>query len=235
MKKGKIFIIIMLMLIITTAHAQQYDAGISFNIGFPQKEFKENIESNGYGLSGYFGYNFPESPIMVGASAKFLVYGRETRREPLILPVYVDVITTNSIIMGQFMIRLQPPRGYVLPYIDGLAGFSYLTTDTRIEDEDNWDDDDDIASTKIFDDFTFSYGIGYGIQFCVYQNPDVNNFEKDLMGVYIDIGGQYLKGGIAEYLKEGSIEIINDQVVYEKDESSTDISVLKIGVSFKFR
>jgi len=235
MKKGEIFIIIMVILIITTAHAQQYDAGISFNIGFPQKEFKENIESNGYGLSGYFGYNFPESPIMIGASAKFLVYGRETRREPLILPVYVDVITTNSIIMGQFMIRLQPPRGYVLPYIDGLAGFSYLTTDTRIEDEDNWDDDDDIASTKIFDDFTFSYGIGYGIQFCVYQNPDVNNFDKDLMGVYIDIGGQYLKGGIAEYLKEGSIKIINDQVVYETDESSTDISVLKIGVSFKFR
>jgi len=234
MKKSIVFSTMLLLLIITTiVHAQQYDAGMSLNIGFPQKEFKENIESNGYGLSGYFGYNFPESPIIIGASAKFFVYGRETRREPLILPVYVDVTTTNSIIMGQFMIRLQPPRGNFLPYIDGLAGFSYLSTDTRIDD-DSWDDDN-IASTKIFDDFTFSYGIGYGIQFCVYQNQDINNPDKDLMGIYIDVGGQYLKGGIAEYLKEGSIQIINDRVVYETDESSTDISVLKIGVSFKLR
>ncbi|MFO7890629.1 MAG: hypothetical protein R6V04_09850 [bacterium] len=233
MEKRTVLCTVMLLLIMTTfIHAQQYQAGISFDIGFPQKEFKENIESKGYGLSGYFGYNFPESPIIIGASAKFLVYGRETRREPLILPVYVDVTTTNSIIMGQFMIRLQPPRGTVLPYIDGLAGFSYLATDTRIKDND-WDDD--IASTKIFDDFTFSYGIGYGIQFCVYQNPEVNNFEKDLMGVYIDIGGQYLKGGIAQYLKEGSIEIIDDTVIYDTDESSTDISILKIGVSFAFK
>ncbi len=235
MKKQIVFSTMFLMLSITTvAHTQQYRAGISFNIGFPQKEFKENIESNGYGLSGYFGYNFPESPIIIGASAKFLIYGRETRREPLILPVYVDVTTTNSIIMGQFMIRLQPPRGNVLPYIDGLAGFSYLTTDTEIENESDWDGDP-IASTKIFDDFTFSYGIGYGIQFCVYRNPEVNNPDNNLMGVYIDVGGQYLKGGIAEYLKEGSIEIINDQVVYDIDESSTDISILKIGVSFTFR
>ncbi len=236
MKTRTVLGTVMLLLIMTTCiQAQQYQAGISFNVGFPQKEFKENIDANGYGLSGYFGFSFPNSPVIMGASAKFLIYGRETRTEPwskTIPDVFLDVITTNSIIMGQFMIRLQPPSGIILPYIDGLAGFSYLTTDTRIRDQ---GDNEEIASNKIFDDLTFSYGIGYGIQFCVYQNPDVNNPYKKLQGVYIDIGGQYLKGGIAEYLKEGSIEIDeNDNVTYDIEESATDISILKIGVSFAF-
>jgi opacity protein-like surface antigen len=227
--------VMLLLMAFSLVQAQQYQAGVFFNVGFPQKEFKENIENNGYGLSGYFLYNFPYSPISIGAAAKYLIYGRESRREPLIPPVYVDVTTTNSIFMGELMIRLQPPEGYVLPYIDGLMGFSYLTTDTKIEDEDDWDDEP-IATSKIFDDLTFSYGIGYGIQFCLYKNPDVNNLDKDLMAVYLDIGGQYLKGGIAQYLKEGSIEIDeNDNVTYKIEESATDISILKIGVSFAFR
>lgn len=225
--------VLLLLTVTTFAQAQQYQAGVSFNVGFPQNEFKENLDANGYGLSGYFGYNFPNSPVVIGGSLKFLIYGRETWRDKIsVIPV--DVTTTNSIFMGQFMLRLQPPRGTVLPYIDGLAGFSYLTTDTKIDDDD-WDDDP-IASSKIFDDFTFSYGIGYGIQFCVYQNPDVNNPHRDLMGVYIDIGGQYLKGGIAEYLKEGSVKYDeDDNIIYETEESSTDISIIKIGVSFAFK
>ncbi len=234
MKIRQVVCTVMLLLMATSlVQAQHYQAGIFFNVGFPQKEFKENIESNGYGLSGYFLYNFPYSPVSIGAAAKFLIYGRETWEERFVSIVNVDVTTTNSIFMGEFMIRLQPPEGYVLPYIDGLAGFSYLTTDTKITNQRN---NEEIASNKIFDDITFSYGIGYGIQFCVYRNPEVNNLDNDLIGVYLDIGGQYLKGGIAQYLKKGSIEIDeNDNVTYDINESTTDISVLKIGVSFVFR
>lgn len=235
MKRRFFVLVFTTLLLISSALFGQsiFQAGMSFDIGFPQDEFKENIESNGYGISGYFGLNFPQSPLVLGITAKYLIYGMETREEPwspAIPEVSVDVTTTNSIFMTQFFLRIQPSQGKVLPYLDGLAGFSYLTTDTRIKDQGDYEQ---IASSKIFSDFTFSYGVGTGLQFCVYDALEKNK-NNDLMAVYIDVGIQFLKGGIAEYLKEGSIEIDDGDVFYDKKESATDITVMKIGVSFAF-
>jgi hypothetical protein len=45
---------------------------------------------------------------------------------------------------------------------------------------------------------------------------------------------RYLKGGRAEYLKEGSIRIEGDQVLYDVSRSTTDLVTGYIGVSFSF-
>ncbi len=214
-----------------------YQFGGNLTIGLPQGEFGDNVDNVGIGGTGFFAFNFPQSPLAVGASIGFMIYGSETRQEPWILPVYVDVTTTNSILMGHFFLRLQPPRGRILPYFDGLAGFNYLWTDTSIKDEDE-PGGEEIASSRQLSDVTFSYGVGGGLMFRVYQAPERKGIGRQLASVYIDLGLRYLKGGEAEYLREGDIEIVpregDDEVIYHINKSTTDILTIHLGASFAF-
>ena len=172
---------ILAIVLLSTLHVNgqaSFQAGGNFTLGFPQNEFKENIDNLGYGGTGFFAYRFPQSPLLIGASASFLIYGRETREEPFsttIPDVSVDVTTTNSIIMGHLFLRLQPPRGSILPYLDGLFGFNYLSTRTTIENQAN---DEEVASSTNFDDITFSYGAGGGLMIRVYQPPQNESTKK---------------------------------------------------------
>ena len=234
----KIFYSYIILLVLSTpalVYTQtDFQTGAHFSLGFPQNEFKVNVESIGYGLSGYFAYHFPRSPVLIGGSGGFLIYGSETREEPFsttIPDVYVDVTTTNSIIMGHVFFRIQPPYRIVLPYVEGLMGFTYLTTDTRIKDQSNYEE---IASSKNFDDITFSYGAGGGLMIQVYQTPVKMRKLHKLNSVYIDLCVRYLKGGEAKYLKEGSIRMHNGVVLYDVEKSNTDIVTVHIGAIITF-
>ena len=239
MKKSGMLIpsILSVLLLATVGHAQMlFQAGGNLTLGFPQGEFDENVETTGIGGTGFFAVNFPQSPLTVGGSIGFIIYGRETDERPFshtIPDVYVDVTTTNSILQGHLFLRLQPPRGAFLPYLDGLIGFNYLWTETSIEDQDT-PGFDEIASTTQLQDITFSYGVGGGLMFRVYDASAKENKKNDLKAVYVDLGIRYLMGGEAEYLKEGSIEIENGQVYYDISKSTTDILTAHIGVMFAF-
>ncbi|HEX9973109.1 MAG TPA: hypothetical protein VGD14_13645 [bacterium] len=236
MSSGKFFIIVLifvLMPISVTIAQSQFQAGIDFSLGFPQEEFKQNVDNIGFGLSGHFGYQIPHSPILVGTSIGFLIYGRETRREPLsttIPDIVVDVETTNNILTGHLLLRVQPPMqsGIFQPYLEGLFGFHYLWTETKIQD---WDDDDEIGS-KNYDDAAMSYGGGGGVMIRVYQGKKENS--DGTYSVNIDLGARYLFGGEAGYLKEGDIKRENGVVTFTPSKSTTDLVMANIGVTFNF-
>jgi len=204
--------------------------------GLPQGEFKDNVQNNGFDFTGDFLYHFQGSPLLIGASMSYVIYGSETRREPFsytIPDVFVDVTTTNSIIMGNILLRIQGSDGPVIPYGEGILGISYLTTDTRI---DNVSNNEEIASSNNFNDLTYNYGGGAGLKIRVYQNLNKNSApgESDLSAVYIDINYRYLKGGEAEYLKEGSIGYNGTKITYDIKKSTTDINIITIGASLVF-
>lgn len=210
-----------------------FQAGINLSLGFPQEEFKENVDNVGYGLSGHFGYQIPNTPVSIGTSIGFLIYGRETRREPLsttIPDIIVDVETTNNILTGHLLLRVQPSMQSAIlrPYLEGLFGFHYLWTETKIQD---WDDDDEIGS-KNYDDAAMSYGGGGGVMIRVYEGVKENS--DGTFSVNIDLGFRYLYGGEAEYLKEGDIKRENGVVTFTPSKSTTDLLVTNIGVTFNF-
>ena len=223
--------IIFMMVAVAGAQETPFQAGLNVTIGFPQNEFSDNVDHNGYGLSGHFGYNIPNSPLTVGANLGFLIYGSKTRKLPLINElVTVDMTTTNSIFQGHLFLRAQAPQGKARPYIDGLFGFNYFDTSTSINDEDDFDE---IASSHNFSDGTVSYGGGGGIMIQVYEKPEeqVGRY----FNVSVDLGLRYLKGGNARYLKEESITIDeNNKVHYDPKESTTDLMNFYFGVSFGF-
>ncbi len=238
MKKERILLMVIGLLLVNLhlVMAQTpFQAGFSFMSGFPQGEFGENVKNAGVGLSGYFAYQIPRSPLVLGAGLGFLIYGSESRREPLspnIPDIVVTVETTNNIFTGHVLARIQPidNRAAIRPYLEGLFGFHYLWTETRLKDS-GWYDGHNISS-KNYDDGALSYGGGAGLMFRVYQGRKENS--GGIYSVNIDVGMRYLFGGEATYLKEGDIRRETNQVIYSPSRSKTDLLTAGLGVSFSF-
>ena len=210
--------------------------GVHFTVASPQGEFRDNVDRNGYGISGNGMIRMGLLPMKLGLELGYVRYGSESRREPLsttIPDVTVNVQNDNNIFLGHILLRVQPPLGplvKVTPYIDGLVGFNYLFTETKIEDMDKFTE---VVSSTNFDDLTLSYGIGGGLMFKLVDigapGPGLN-----IMGILLDIKVRYLYGGEAEYLKKGSIRRENAKVFYDATKSKTDLMLYQLGIVFSF-
>lgn len=213
------------------------DHQVSLNLigAFPQGEFKDQI-SAGAGVSGGYTYGFPgEFPaaFRIGADAGFIMYGNEVRHEPFsstIPDVVVEVETSNNILQFGGVARLEARQGALRPYFEARAGFSYFYTETRIRDLD-WDDDEDIASSKNFDDLTTYRSVGAGVLIPVYEGMDPSG---NVFSLSVDLRFTYLWGEEADYLKEGSIGRSGDAVVYDVIHSRTDMTIVHAGISVGF-
>jgi len=212
---------------------QPFLASVYFSLGFPQNGFRDNVDTVGVSGVAHFAYNLPESPFLVGVSFGVLMYGRDVREEafsPSIPDVTVDVIATNMIYMCHFFVRVQPEKGKLRPYLDGLIGFNVLSTDTKVRSQ-SWIGDS-VARSNIHNDLAWSYGAGGGLMFQVHSKRGKRGGLPFL--IYIDLGARYLRGTKAEYLTEGSIRLENGQVIYSVIQSTTDLITTHIGVSFMF-
>ena len=239
-----------------TAQAQMtnFEGGVYFNGGFPQGEFKDQIDKNAFGLSGQFFYAPKKSPLAIGLELGWMNYGNETRREPFsttIPDVTVEVNTSNNIVQGFFILRGHMSQGPIRAYADGLVGFNYLFTETKISDEDGGED---IASTTNQDDGAFAYGAVHEI---LWQAPGsqcrrgfcraAQRWHPDRVPLYstpvgkgkpfevlLDAGLRYVLGGDAEYLKKGSIAREEGSVTYDTLNSKTNMLRLHFGVAVRF-
>jgi hypothetical protein len=213
---------------------ERFQAGGHFLLGYPQGEFRQNVEKTGLGGNFYFAYRFPRSIISAGVAFGFLIYGHETRTEPLsstIPDLIVDVRTTNSILLCHLFLRIQPRRGSFRPYLDGLLGFNYLSTDTSIGDHDGWEDDN--LSSNNYNDIAISYGLGGGAMMSLVEVRRAGRGQR-IFSMDLDIGARYLKGGEAEYLKKCSIHREDGIVSYDVYRSKTDLLHAYLGLSFSF-
>jgi opacity protein-like surface antigen len=208
-----------------TVRAQEMQVGFDFLTVFPRGEFRDNVSNNGYGASGHFFVRVKQSPLLVGVDVGGVVYGSETRRERLLADVpdvRVDVTTKNNIFLTHFIGRAQPRHGAVRPYVDGLIGFKVLYTDTTIDiDSENSPSDTNLS------DVTLSYGVGGGVQVQLMSS-------RRRPVVLLDAGVRYLRGGRAEYLREGSIHREDGVVFFDVLRSRTDIVTAQVGVTFRF-
>ena len=128
MKKTKLALAASLMILAfgqSTLAGDRFQASLNFLMGYPQNDFKMNVDRTFYGLSGEFFYHFPSSLFSVGISLEYMNYGSETRIEPFsydIPDVLVDVTTRNSIFSSAAVLRLSPVEGPFRPYVEALSG-----------------------------------------------------------------------------------------------------------------
>ncbi len=238
--KTKIAALLILCIALTTFSAEKAavrgHGGFRFLVGVPQGEFRDHLDNLGFGLDFNIGA-MPSKYFTAGGALGFMIYGSETRREPFsmtIPDVTVEVTRTNNFMFGHLYAQAIGDLNIVKPYIEGRLGFNYLWTETRISDIQG--SDEDIASSTNFSDLTWSYGGGGGIMIKVWEETRKSELKNRSRGerVYIDLKGIFTRGGNAEYLKEGSMEIIDGRVVFYPDESPTDLLAISVGVAVDF-
>jgi hypothetical protein len=236
MRRGKLFLaaaMITLAMGPSARAGERFQASLNFLLGYPQNDFRRNVDRTFYGLSGEFFYQLPKSPFSLGISLEYLNYGSETRVEPWspdIPDVLVDVTTRNSIFGLAAVLRAAPVRGVFRPYLEILAGFNYLFTYTSVSDDNSWSED--IATTSHLDDWAFTYGAGAG---AFVRFADIRSRQgRPLFSLNLEVGVRLLKGRTAEYLREGSIHYIDRRLVYEPLISDTDLLKTHFGLVFRF-
>lgn len=236
MKKTKLALAASLMILAfgqSTLAGDRFQASLNFLMGYPQNDFKMNVDRTFYGLSGEFFYQLPRSPFSLGVSLEYLNYGSETRIEPLshdIPDVLIDVTTRNSIFSSVAVLRLYPVEGPFRPYVEALVGFNYLFTTTSVNDDSDWSED--IATTTNFDDWALTYGAGTG---AIIRALEIRSQQgRSLFSLYMEIGVRYFKGRTAEYLKKGSMRREHGSLMYEPLMSTTDLVKAHFGIVFRF-
>ena len=75
MKVTGILVLLFVLLTATGYSQSRFQTGIYFAMGYPQNDFKQNVDNVSYGVSGYFTYRLPRSPLSVGLSFSYLQYG----------------------------------------------------------------------------------------------------------------------------------------------------------------
>ena len=220
------------------ANAQsRFQGGINGQGFFPQGEFRDNISNAGGGFGLEFLYFPTAKPFGVGVSFGYLIYGSEKFSETVQTKnadFDVDLKTVNSIVLGHLLFRFQVKQGKVWPYLDGLIGFNRITTDTRINNPHFGDND---ISTNNFDDTVLSYGGGFGLMVKVYERSRKKiepQHQKKKWVVLIDFRVRYIRGNNGQYLKEGSIFRVDDELSYDVYKSRTDLITAQVGITFNF-
>ncbi|NJL15056.1 MAG: hypothetical protein HC913_20010 [Microscillaceae bacterium] len=158
--------------------------------------------------AGLFFFLFaPNVPVFFGLDFGYMVYGSNTQRinENLLIqasnglilgniPINLRVRTNNNLFNGHAVLRIKAPLATVQPYVDGLVGFNYLSTRTKVFDEtqpclfcDNPDGSNVINASTQEQSFVLSYGGALGMQIRLGET------------VSLDVRGIYLLGGEAEY------------------------------------
>lgn len=229
MRKTMLMILLTCVLGAGTAFAQ-FDGGLNFTVISPESGFKDNIDRLGYGLSGKFTAKLGNLPFYPGITIGGANYGSTTREEYLITPLFpVDVTTTNNLLFVDLLFQIRSEMRFIQPYVEGMVGFNYFWTETKIEELEDYEDD--IASHTNFDDFAWNYGVGFGtlINLTTFDFDDPNSTKRGRLS--LDFNVRYTFGGEAEYLDEDSIDIDdNDNVTYNAKHSETDFLSYHIGL-----
>ena len=245
------------LLISSLSFAQMGSLAVA--VGVPQNEFRENTDATGFGVDLSVAFPLQKGfPISFGLDFNYLVYGSNSQNEDLVAEIkttngmFIDeliiplkITNTSSIFGTHAFLRAQVPFELVQPYVEGLVGFRYISTNTKILDrsKDNRyskENSNVIVRKTVLDDWIFSYGYGGG--FMIKVRPDF----------FLDLRANFFRGQRAEYYDGDdttawSVEFVGtntyDPETLEKGdldfetvarESTTDLLVFKFGMAFKF-
>ncbi len=204
----------------------RFMGGANFIIGSPRGQFRSYV-ADGYGAGAHGLARLGRDGIFaLRLDGGFLNYGSETKRVPLSETVggrvRVDLTTSNNIFWLGAGPQLMAPRGWIRPYVNGTAGFSYFATTSSVEGR---SDDVPFAEDTNYDDAQFSWGAGGGLLIPVFRNA------RSL--VFVDLGANYHDNGRnVRYLREGGIrDLPGGNIQLDVIQSRADLVTWHIGVS----
>lgn len=230
-----VFFVSILFIGTETVNAQRVQGGLTFNMGFPQGEFKDNMDNTMLGVALNVGVALGKSPFVAGVDLGFLNYGSDKRYESInnIPDLLMRIEHSYNIFQGLGFLRFQPvKKGPLQPYGEVLAGINYLWTETSLEGDGDVFEDDIIRSTN-YDDSTFCWGFGGGVLVKL-GGKRTGSHKKSDTEFFLDLKARYLFGGKAAYMQEDSIIVYDNEATYIFYESKTDLLNFQAGIAVKF-
>lgn len=179
----------------------------------PAGEFRDRIDKMGIGLDLFYGWRLRNSPIFVGGEFTAQEIGHS---------LLADVDSYNGILQLLAFVRVRPATGAVVTYLEGLAGASYVTTETDY----GFDEYGDPITETDSDDVVFAAGVGAGLSFRIGGRG--TSAEPPRRGVYIDLGVRYMTGDRANYL------VVLPDESFLPESSRTNFFTAKVGLSYLF-
>jgi len=228
MNTWKTITLLALLAFATNALALDHEGGTRFIVGAPTGEFGDAVDNEGFGIELHYGLR-PEPSWTFGFGLNAMIYGSETREYSLPLVEDFELNTDNYLAGCFFFAQWRPLTGAVQPYVEARAGINYLWTESKLQDEDWWDDDE-VARETNYDDFAQYWGGGGGLLIRLSEGNPADNKP----GVFLDLKVTYLQGTEAEYLTEGDITLVNDAPVFKASQSETDLTTYALGVVLTF-
>lgn len=178
--------------------SQEWNTGFVFTS--PTGGMKETIR-NGSGIVFDFHALSPSKRYSVGAEVNYTVYGFDQSTQKYDFPdgtsadMDVDVTNafTNLVAVGRFYLK---PTGFVLPYVNGKAGYSWYRTNLSIYDPDDMDQCKPLEKDLLYHDGTFIVSAGGGFRF------DVSYLFKrsHRQTLYVDLSANYTAGNRVSYM-----------------------------------
>lgn len=163
--------------------------------------------------------------VRLKADVGFLIYGHEQQTvcfpAPVGCRIGLDLTTSNNIFFFGVGPEFTIPNVPVQPYVNATGGFSYFATTSSLSGVDeagSW------ADTRNFDDFVGAFKAGAGVR---------TQLRGGRKPIALDLGVQYHRNGVAEYLREGDIEDHPDgSITLHPRRSEANLLAWRIGVSF---
>ena len=188
--------------------------------------FADNVR-DAWGVNSSLSHHFSAIPaIGLRADVSFLNYGNERQDVPLsstINRVFVEMNTSNNIVVFSGGPELAVPSGPVRPYVHGFAGYSYFFTQSSVGDDDGGGS---FASSTNYDDGGFAAGGGGGLRI---------PFTTRRTAVSIDGGARFTRNGSRSYLRSGDIiDLADGSFTFTPRETDADYWTYYLGVSVSF-
>lgn len=216
----KAFFILLISVCCFATLKAQNTFGINVQAVLPTGELKQDspdIWGGGFSATGAF--NLRQSPIFIGGTLDFTRYGSELR-DGWHGSILGDYRHRRQFEMTRLLgfIRLSPDcdAGF-FPYVDFNAGVNYIFTRSVLRDsaiEEPFD------SYTDYDDFSFTYGIGAGVEVPLGED------------VLLDLNFKTLKSGRTEYLTPNSVNYdqVEEAYILEVQQSRFDTFTFSIGI-----
>ena len=223
--------LVLLTLILSLASgavALEQEGGARFLVGQPTGEFGEAVDNAGFGFEINYGVR-PVPALTFGVGFNGMVYGSETQTLSLPLVEDFDLPTSNNLAGAFLYTQWRPLSGPVQPYVEARAGINYLWTESTLEDEDWWDDEQ-VARETNYDDFAAFWGGGCGLLIKLVEGDRFDNKPS----VFLDLKVTHMRGAVAEYLTVGDITIVDNIPIYDASLSRTDLTAYELGVVLTF-
>ncbi len=226
------FTVFLLLARVSVSYSQpNFQAGWNFALSFPGSDLQKKVNGPlpGWGLD--FNYAIKGGHFLPGLSFVYLRFGDEDVRLICEDGIF-DLETQNVLLQWHISFRYRFTRNAVQPYLEGLAGFHYLYTQTTVSDAET---DLQLGGKINHDDLAFSYGAGAGMLVRLYngdhQSP--SSFLHNLQ-LFFDARARYVLGGDASYYRENIILPGRDTSELSLTKSSIDMFTTQAGLVLAF-